>query len=103
MSDEHYGQIQLAVDVADQPQDAAGRLRIQGAGRLIAQQHLGIIGQSPGNGHALLLSAGKLRWIDIRFVAQVDERQQILHLRADLRLAQAALMQRKSYVLRHRA
>ena len=33
---------------------------VQGAGWLVAQQQLGILGQGPGDGHPLLLTAGEL-------------------------------------------
>ena len=45
--------LQLVLHILAQP-------KIQRAQRLVQQQYLGTVHQCPGNGHTLLLSAGKL-------------------------------------------
>jgi hypothetical protein len=46
--------------VADHRVHLADQLRVQGRGRLVEQHHLRVHGERPGDGHALLLTAGKL-------------------------------------------
>ena len=41
-------------------EDLAHHLRVQGGGGLVEQQYLRVHGQSPGDGHTLLLAAGDL-------------------------------------------
>ena len=60
MGDNDHGHIGLAAGILQQLQDGLAGVVIQGAGRLVAQQQLGFFGQSPGNGHPLLLAAGEL-------------------------------------------
>jgi hypothetical protein len=50
-----YGQ------VADDVQHLADQLGVEGGGRLVEQQHLGLERQRPGDGDALLLAAGQAR------------------------------------------
>ena len=77
VGDDHHGDAQLAVDVLNQLQDLPGGFGVQGAGGLVAQQHLGIGGQSPGDGNALLLTAGELRGIGLGLVRQPHQLQQL--------------------------
>ena len=56
---------QLLIDFLQQLENAGGRLRIQRAGRLVAQQHFRIVGQCPRNCDPLLLPAGQLRGISV--------------------------------------
>ena len=65
VGDEQYGQPQLAVDLFKQGKDGVGGLGIQRRGRFIAEQHLGLGSQRPGDGHALLLTAGQLAGIGV--------------------------------------
>ena len=51
---------QLLIDFLQQHENAGGRLRIQRAGRFVAQQHFWIVGQRPRDCDPLLLSAGQL-------------------------------------------
>ena len=68
MGDDDDGDAQLAVDVLQKVQNALGGEGIQSAGGLVAEQNLGVIGQSSCDGHALLLSAGELGGIGVRLV-----------------------------------
>ena len=58
--DEQDGQAELPVEVAQQLEDGAGGLRVEGAGGLVGEQHLGVAGQGAGDADALLLAAGEL-------------------------------------------
>ena len=56
--DDHGG---LAVGkVAQDAQHLAGQLRVEGRGRLVEAENVRVQSQCAGNGHALLLTAGKL-------------------------------------------
>jgi hypothetical protein len=58
--------------LAHHPQDFVAQFRVQRAGRFVEEHHLRLHGQGAGDGHALLLSAGKLRRISVRLVFQAD-------------------------------
>ena len=60
MGDQNDGDPQPLVDLPEQLQDGPGGHGIQSAGGLVAQEYLWVGGQSPGNGHSLLLPARKL-------------------------------------------
>ena len=72
---DHGGDAHAPVDVLDELEDAAGGGRVQGGGGLVAQQHLGVAGQGPGNGDALLLPAGELHRIGVGLVGQAHDVQ----------------------------
>ena len=59
MRDHQHGQAAVAVELGQALQDLPGGAAVQVAGGLVGQQNLGIVGQGPGDGHALLLSAGE--------------------------------------------
>ena len=94
---------QPLVDLPQKLQNRPRRLRVKCARRFVAQQHLGIIGQRAGNGHTLLLTAGELRGVCIRFIRKLNELQK----RRDLGLAfgrrKRRQLQRHFDVLGHRA
>ena len=54
-----------------QHQDAG--VHVEGAGRLVAQQHGRLLGHRAGDRHALLLAAGQLRGKVVLPLAQVDQ------------------------------
>lgn len=45
VDDQHDGQAQFAVDLAQQVEDHTRRFRVERRGRLVRQQHLGLAGQ----------------------------------------------------------
>ena len=51
----------LDVQAAKELQDLLARARVEVPRRLVRQQHRGVVDQRAGDGHALLLAAGKLR------------------------------------------
>ena len=60
VGDEHNG-IALPVQVMEDIDDFPAGLGVQSAGGLVGQNQFGPGHDGPGNGHALLLTAGKLR------------------------------------------
>ena len=65
-----------AAGILQQLQDALAGDIIQRAGGLVTEQELGVFRQRPGDGHPLLLSAGKLIGIGVGLVGQTDLFQQ---------------------------
>ena len=58
------GDAHLLLDALELDLHILAQLQVQGAQRLVQQQHLGPVHQRPGNGHPLLLAAGEL--MDLR-------------------------------------
>ena len=54
VGDDHHSDAQLLVQLLQQIQNRQGRGGVQGRGRLVTQQDLGVRGQGAGDGHALL-------------------------------------------------
>ena len=77
VGNENHGDAPLFVDLLQQCQDAFRGLGVQSRGGLVTQQHLRLGSQGPGNGNALLLSAGKLHGVGIRLVRQTYGFQQL--------------------------
>ncbi|MCY1236906.1 hypothetical protein D9M72_495810 [compost metagenome] len=82
--DDEHRQLQALGQVLDQVQDFVSGRRIQRRGRLIAQQHIGVGGQRPGNSHALTLATGKLGGVGVFEPLKAYKRQQFRNLGADL-------------------
>ena len=68
---------QLTVDFLNELQNGVGRVRVQGARRLVAEQHLRVRCQRAGNRNALLLAAGQLRRVGVGLIGQTDQLQQL--------------------------
>jgi len=104
MRDHDNRETQTAVDFGQQIEHLARGLWVERAGGLIAQQHLGAIGERARNADALLLPARKLRRIFIALVSQTHQCQQFINARFDLRISQfTGDAQRHGHVLRDRA
>ncbi len=58
-------------------EDRLGGGRIQVAGRLVRQDQRRIVDQGAGDGHALLLPAGDVRWQFVSVFAQLDQVEQL--------------------------
>src|SRR5207244_1063123 len=56
-------------------QDLRAGMRVEVAGRLVGQQHLRLVDQGTSDGHALLLTAGKLVRQVAGSIAQPDQAQ----------------------------
>ena len=59
MGDDDHGGLAVG-KVAQDAQHLAGQLRVEGRGRLVEAENVRVQSQCAGNGHALLLTAGKL-------------------------------------------
>ena len=60
VGDDDDGPAGMAAGVLQQLQHTFAGFVIQGAGRLVTQQDLGVLSQGPGDGHPLLFPARKL-------------------------------------------
>ncbi|MNC30641.1 hypothetical protein D3C75_789300 [compost metagenome] len=101
VGDQHDGQAQALVDVAQQFKNGSGGLRVQRRGGLVAQQDLGVMHQRPGNAHALLLPAGQLRRVHVVLFLQADQLQQFAYLALAFGLGHAGHLQGQLDVLPH--
>ncbi len=70
----------LAVDLVEDAQDELARLRVQRAGRLVAQEELGLLRHRARDRHALLLAAGELRREVVEPVAEPHQLERLLGL-----------------------
>ena len=75
VGDHHHGHA-LVGQLLHDLQHLAHHLGVQGGGGLIKEHDLGLHGQGPHNGDALLLAAGELVGIGVRLVLQIDPLQQ---------------------------
>ena len=76
VSDDHHGHV-FGCQIADDAQHLAGELGVQGARGLVEEQYVGVHGQGPGNGHALLLAARQIAGHHGLLVGQAHLRQQV--------------------------
>ena len=73
MGDDDDGDAEAVADVADEVEDRAGRLGVEGAGGLVAQEDGGLVRQGPGDADALLLAAGELGGVGGSAIRQAHE------------------------------
>ena len=66
-------QADLGLDPLELDLHRPAQLEVEGAERLVEQQHLGAVDQRPGQRHALLLPAGELRRLLARLAAELDQ------------------------------
>ena len=59
----------LLVELLEEGHHFEGGAAVEIASRFIGQQQGGPVDQSAGNGHALLLAAGKLGWLVVEAVS----------------------------------
>ncbi|MNQ96150.1 hypothetical protein D3C85_1117430 [compost metagenome] len=78
VGDQHYGQAEAAIDVAQQLEDGLGTLRIEGRGGLVAQQDVRLQHQCTGDADTLFLPTGELRRIGIAALGQAHQLQQLI-------------------------
>ncbi len=72
--DQHEGQLVVPPQVLEQADDLVPGALVKVAGRLVGEQHLGLLDQRPGDGDPLLLTAGQLRRQVPGAVGQADVR-----------------------------
>ena len=78
VGDEHRGDRQRVVQVAQPQAQLRAHLGVERAERLVEQQHLGLDGQRPGQGHALALAARELRGVALAEVGQAHQLEQLV-------------------------
>ena len=82
MGDDDHGGLAVG-EVAQDAEDFAGQLGVEGAGRLIEAEDVRVEGQRTGDGHPLLLAAGELMGVVARPLRQAHLGQQIAGLRLE--------------------
>ena len=82
---EHEGDADLALDLLELELHLAAQLEVEGAERLVEQQHLRPVDQGPGEGDALPLAAGELGRPARSRIPEPDGRQRRLGALAALR------------------
>ena len=102
MGDDHDGNAQRIPDGFQQTQNGLGGLRVKGAGGLVAQQDVRLVGKHPGDGHPLLLSAGELGRVGLGLLRQSHLFQQGQGLLPPLLFGNAPDFQGKADVFQHR-
>jgi len=95
------GHTELALDGLQAAAQVHADLGIQGAQRLIEQQHVGLQGQGAGKCHALLLAAGKLARHAVAQAHQPDEFEQFVAFAAASAARHFLDLQAELDVLRH--
>ena len=83
MGHHHHGGAQ-GVDAHKEVHQLQRPLGIQVSGGLVRNDGIGVIHESPGNGHPLLLAAGELRGIVIRLLFEAHQIQHIGNALTDL-------------------
>ena len=99
MGDDDHRDAQGPVQLLQQRQDGGGGGGVQGGGSLVAQKHIRLGGQCPGDGHPLLLSAGKLGGIGVGLVLQPHCLQQLQGTLPGLAGGNALQLQGEAHVL----
>ena len=100
VSDDDHGDTELSVNILDKLEYLTGGLGVECAGRLVAQQDLGVRCQRTGDRNTLLLTAGKLCRVRIGFVGQTDKLQKLTSLFLGIRLLYTRYLHREADVLK---
>ena len=101
MRDDHDGDAHLAVDFTQKVENRGCRRRVKRAGRFVAEDDFRVGRQRAGDGHALLLAAGKLAGIVVLSVRQADDFKQLVDALLNLRAFHARDFHRKGDVAAH--
>ena len=99
---EHGRDPELALHLADGAPQLLADLRVERPERLIEQEHLGLVGQRPCHGDALLLATGELRRQPIIHALERHEAQQLRAALAAGAGAHVTHAQRELDVVGHR-
>ena len=103
MGDHHDRHTHFIIDLPKQLQNRPCRVRVQCRGGLVAEDVLGIRGEGPCDGHALLLAARKLGGIGVFPVAQPDQLQKLSRPFLRLLSSDTGDLQWEADVPKHRA
>lgn len=77
------GDADLGLDPLELKLHLAAQLEVEGAQRLVEEQHLGVVDQGAGDGDTLLLAAGELVGLLARLLAELDEVEHVVDLLLD--------------------
>ena len=86
------------VQVAQPLAQLGAHLGVEGAEGLVEEQHLGLDGQGPGQGHALALAARELGGVALAQVGQPDQLEQLVDPGLDLGLGPLADLEPEGHV-----
>ena len=101
VGDEDGGHAKVLLDAANLHLEVAAELGVDGAEGLIQKEHLGLGDDGAGQGHTLLLAAGKLVGVLLRLVLQPHNGEDFRNLAADGILGDLLHVQAKGHVLGH--
>ena len=93
------GDLLLSADAQQDVHDLLGRLAVEVSSRLVTEQQLCLLGQAPGDGHALLLSAGQFGG---KTVVQAFEANPADHVHRVSAVARSSDFLGEHHVLEHR-
>ena len=99
MGDQHHGDPGGFVDLLEQVEDLFGGRRIERAGGLITEEHVGTRGQCSGDTDPLFLPTRQLGRVALRPVGQPDQVEQFGDPGVSFRLADALHFERERHVL----
>src|SRR3954452_1588902 len=101
VGDVDEGDADLALDRLQLDLHLLAQLQVEGAERLVEQQHLGPLDDRPGQGDALALAAGELAGLAISVAGQADHLQRFVASLRSLGLVDAGDAQAVGNVLAH--
>src|SRR4029453_15006093 len=96
------GHAPLAHELQELLENALGGRRIEIAGRLVGEKHLGTVGHGAGNSDALLLAARELRRAMIPALFETERAEQLLRPRLGLVAAHTENELRQDHILERR-
>ena len=102
VGDEHGRHVHLVVQPAQPVPQVGAHLGVEGAERLVEQQHLRVDGERAGERHPLPLAAGELGRVAVLEAVQADDLEQLVDLARDLGLGALADRQAEGDVVAHR-
>ena len=101
VGDQHGGHVDLVVQPAQPLPQVGAHLGVEGAERLVEEQHLGVDREGPGQGHPLALAAGELGRVAVLEPVEPDDLEQVVDLARDLGLGPLADGQPEGDVVAH--
>ncbi len=87
------------VQLLQKVQDGQGRRRVQGRRGLVAQQHLGVRAEGPGDGHPLALAAGELGGVGVLLLGKAHPSEELFGLGLRFLLGNAGQLQGEAHVI----
>ena len=101
MGDVHKRNVHLPLQAFQLQLHLLAQLQVQRAQRLVQQQHAGLVHQTAGDGHTLLLAAGQLVDAAALVAFQTHRFQHFQHLGTDDVLRQLFQTQAEGHILKH--